>query len=143
MSLESVMLGLDKQMAALPPGPERARLWILKTQIGLVHRDWDEAASLRVSEIETLIALLRRGAELAPLGLQATLLETSEQAHNSMRDLRVSALESTLDSLRNALIELQVWLEASADPQAVALLKETWAFLVKANQRRYVDIMPW
>jgi len=130
-------------MAALPPGPEQARLWMLKTQTGLVHRDWDEAASLRVAEIESLIILLRRGAELVPPALRATLRETSDQADNGKRDLRVSALESTLDRLRHALIELQIWLETSADPLAVALLGETWTFLVKANQRRYVDVMPW
>lgn len=141
--LESVILGLEKQIAALPPGPEQAAPWVLKTLISLVHRDWDDAVSLRASEIETLISLLRRSAALAPLGLQTSLLFAVEKAEEGKRDLRVSALESTLDGLRHALIELQAWLETSSDPQAAALLQESWAFLVKGNQRRYADIKPW
>lgn len=120
--LESVVQGMEKQIVALPAGPERARLWMLKTLIGLVHRDWDDAASLRVAEIDALIALLHRGAGLVPPALRTTLLKAAEQAEDDRRDLRVSALESTLDGLRCALIELQVWLETSSDPQAAALL---------------------
>lgn len=141
--LESVILGLEKQIAALPPGPQQAAPWMLKALISIVQRDWDDAASLRASEIETLIPLLRRGAALASPGLQASLLFALEKAEEDKHDLRVSALESTLDGLRHALIELQAWLETSSDPQAHALLQESWVFLVKANQRRYADIKPW
>jgi hypothetical protein len=41
-------------------------------------------------------------------------------------DLRISSLEASLDVLREAITDLQSWLEDSHDPAAPALLAEVW-----------------
>lgn len=141
--LDGIILGMGEKLASTPPGPEQADLGLWCTLLGLVRRDLDEAAGMRVSEIEQLMGLLRRGTELVPETLRSRLSASLSRAEAKRGDLQVSALEETLDGLREALIELQSRLEETSGDDARTLLKDTWLFLLAANRRRLSDTVPW
>jgi hypothetical protein len=84
-------------------------------------REYEQCAARRVREIAALSDLLARGAELPGCPLPAPepvggLLEA---------DLRISALDSRLDTLRGQLVMLQAWLEGEVTKAAAALRQET------------------
>ncbi len=141
--LAALVKDMGNKLAAMPPGLEAMMLWGMKLMLSIAQRDWDDAASLRSKEITELSALLRQGASMCPPALQVALWKAVDGAAEHGHDIRVSALERTLDGLRQALIELQAWLETSAEEEAHALLDECWAFLVRSNERRVVHTKPW
>ncbi|MDD2735541.1 MAG: hypothetical protein PHF56_16520 [Desulfuromonadaceae bacterium] len=141
--LERALLGLEEKFASMPPGPQMGEVWQMKMLIGLLRRDWDDAASLRAEEIDRLSALLKRGAQLAPDELRGPLMVAVARAEAGRRNLRISALEATLDELRQAVIKLHVWLEEEGEADAQVLRRDLWAFLTEANRRRVIDVRPW
>ncbi|MDD2735553.1 MAG: hypothetical protein PHF56_16580 [Desulfuromonadaceae bacterium] len=98
---------------------------------------------MRASEIEQLMGLLRRGAELVPETLESRLSASLARAEAQRGYLHVSALEETLDGLREALIELQSRLEETSGDDARTLLDDSWLFLLGANRRRLSDTLLW
>lgn len=141
--LAAVVSGMDRELGSLPPGPDWLKLWGMKGMLSIVQRDWDDAASLRSNEITELAALLGKAAPICPQALGSRLLQAVAHAECQWHDLRVSALERTLDGLRQALIDLQSWLETSDQDDAPVLMSECWSFLVRANRRRLVVMQPW
>jgi hypothetical protein len=102
-----------------------AHLPFLRVVLTVAAREYDQCAARRVREIAALTGLLDRGAGLPGCPVPAPeplggLLET---------DLRISALDARLDTLRGQLIALQAWLEGEAGGQATALLEDTTAHL--------------
>src|ERR1039457_1497522 len=96
--LDAVVMGLNEKMATMTPGPDMGQVWAMKTVIGTIRRDWDDAASMRVGEIDTLQALLQEGANLVPEDQQEKLRSALQSVQVTNRDLRISALERTLPS---------------------------------------------
>jgi hypothetical protein len=88
-------------------------------------REYEQCAARRVREIAALSSLLARGADLpgcpvpspAPVG---GLLEA---------DLRISALDAQLDTVRGQLDALQAWLEGEVTEGAAALRQEIFECL--------------
>jgi len=98
----------------------------------LLAREYEEGASNRVQELRDISALLQRAA-----GLSAGRSSwTANIPSDLMADLRISALETRLDVLRNDLIEMQAWLEVQPDEDAATLLRDVFAFEYEAAQRR-------
>lgn len=141
--LSALVAGMNQKLAILPPGPERMMLWGTRTIFAAVARHADDAAAMRLEEIQELSGLLRDAASICPPELAARLTQATDEAQGAERDIRVSALERTLDVLRAALIELHVWLETSSHRQAPALLARCWDFLVRANAKREFPAKPW
>lgn len=141
--LAAMVEDLDGKLAHMPHGGERMMLFGLRSTLGLIARDADEVASLRIGEIDELAALFRDAVDACPPELRVRLQAALEAAAVARDDLRISALERRLDVLRAALIDLQAWAETSAHPQAAPMLERSWDFLVRANGRRATDAKPW
>jgi hypothetical protein len=141
--LTTVALGMEQQLAAMPPGPERMMTAALKIMLRMLARHADDAAAMRLQEIVELRALMREAAPACTQPLATRLLDVAAQADAAAADIRISALERVLDGLRAALIELQTELETSMRPEAPALLRRSWVFLAQANARRTVADKFW
>lgn len=141
--LSTLVDGMARQLAFVPPGGERMKLMGMKVLLGILARQADDAAALRLAEIRELQALLQHAAGHAPPPLAGQLRDAAAGAAGAADDLRISALERALDGLRAALIELQAWLETTDHPEAPALARQCWALLVRANARRQVPDKPW
>jgi len=140
----SVLLeNMGKQLAVMPPGQERLMLFGLHSLLGTVLREADRAAAMRFEEITELAQLFNDARAICPAALQSQLQEAVAVADSAIGDLRVSALEKKLDQLRETLIALHTWLESSQHERAPALLSACWDFLVRANRKRAVNILPW
>jgi hypothetical protein len=97
-----------------------ADLPFLRMVLVVAAREYEQCAARRVAEIAGLTGLLARGASLPGCPVPAPepvggLLET---------DLRISALDARLDTLRGQLIGLQAWLEDDAGSADAAALRE-------------------
>jgi hypothetical protein len=114
---------------------KRINLISLVTVLIVIRRDWDSAAASRVEDIEVMSNILKRGAELAPEPLRQSLSEAVSQAEQNRGDLRISALDATLDSLKAVLIDLQTWLESNESEEGQALLEEVYSFLMRRASR--------
>jgi hypothetical protein len=134
---------IAKRAAALPPGPERMMLFTFQAVFEVVARHADDAAAMRLDEIAELAGLLREAGPICSPELAASLHKAADEADHASRDIRVSALEAVLDTLKAALIELQAWLETSTHAQAPALLTQSWDFLARANAKRLFSLKPW
>ena len=141
--LPALVEDMDKKLALMPPGGDRMMLWGLRTTLGILAREADDAAAIRLEEIGALARLLHDGAAACPSELRARLLAAVDSADSARNDIRISALERQLDGLRSALIELQAWAETAPGPQAATLLARSWHFLVHANRRRAISAKPW
>ncbi|MBF7084295.1 hypothetical protein IT084_15180 [Desulfallas sp. Bu1-1] len=114
---------------------KRMNLISLVTVLIAIRRDWDSAAASRVEDIEAMTNIFKRGAELAPEPLRQSLSEAVNQAEQNRGDLRMSALDATLDRLKAVLIDLQIWLESNASEEGQALLEEVYSFLKRRASR--------
>lgn len=141
--LNAMVAGMDHKLTQLPSGPERMMLFGLRTALAVIARNADDAAAMRLEEIQQLSALLRDAAPTCPPEIGGRLVAAADEARSAERDIRVSALERRLDVLRVALIELQMWLETSSSSRAPALLAQCWEFLARANARREFQAKPW
>jgi hypothetical protein len=141
--LSTLVEDMGKKLAFVPPGNERMMMMGMKVMLGIVARNADDAAAMRLAEINELSALLRRSAACCPLALADLLLGVARSAESAREDIRISSLDRVLDELRGCLIELQTWAETSSHPEAKALLAQCWDFLVRANDKRVVFDKPW
>lgn len=141
--LTTMVEDMDRKMIHMPHGGERMMLFGLRTTLSVVAREADRAAAMLVNEIDELSALFHNAACILPAELENCRLGAIEAAMRARDDLRISALEQTLDKLRSALIDLQAWAENTTHPKAALLLKQSWIFLVQANRRRVVYAKPW
>lgn len=122
---------------------KRLNMIALITFLNVLKRDWDTIASSRVEEIEVMSGILKRGAELAPERLRQSLTEAVSQAEQNRGDLRMSTLDTTIDRLNVALIDLQIWLESNATGEKQALNAEIYSFLKSKASRLAVLRNMW
>ncbi|MCL5058593.1 MAG: hypothetical protein M1130_11530 [Actinobacteria bacterium] len=122
---------------------KRLNMIALITFLNVLKRDWDTIASSRVEEIEVMSSLLKRGAELAPEQLRQSLTEAVSQAEQNRGDLRMSTLDTTIDRLKIALIDLQIWLESNSTEEGQALHAELYSFLKSKASRLAVLRKMW
>ena len=141
--LTAMVKDMEKKLAFMPPGGERMMLNGMKVMLDIVARHADDGAAMRLQEIDELANLLRRAAPSCAKPLADLLLAAAGRAETARDDVRLSALQSVLDTQCSALISLQADLDVSTHPQAPALTAACWEFLVRANARRTVAAKPW
>lgn len=107
-----------------------------KVILEAIRRDWDDIAAFRFEEIDTISSFLLRGAGLAPAEIGSTLAEVAASSLRAKEIPKISALDESIDSLRNELINLQTWLEEQTSLEAKILQEDIMAFLYKNAQKR-------
>jgi hypothetical protein len=118
-TLDEVALGqTDEQMLA--------RLRGVSTLLSILQREWDTCASKLMDGIACYGDIVRRGSLLAEGDRRESLRRTLDAVDGGASDFRISALETKLDQLRQAVIHLQAWLEDEEGPAARALLADIW-----------------
>jgi hypothetical protein len=117
---------LEAIAAGQTDAQEIFRLRGVMSLLAIVQKEWDTCASSRAGAIARYSDIVRKGSRLMAgergEQLRHVLLSVEEEAS----DLRISALEKSLDQLRSAVIDLQAWLEASEGPEAEELLSTIW-----------------
>jgi hypothetical protein len=111
--------------------------------LNIIRRDWDNVVASRVEDITVLCDLLSRGSKITPESISQSIMDAVNQPNNAGMNLRVSALETKLDRLRKALIELHAWLESASSPEARGLLRDVWSFLERSARRNAVLNVHW
>jgi hypothetical protein len=125
------------EVGALVPDAYAAyELRMVAAMCFLLLQDYERGPARRLEEIESITALLRRGAELAPAALSSSLSKAIARSDERAGEMTMSALDERLDVVRGALIELQTWLEEAGTPEADALLGDVWAELRAGVRRR-------
>ena len=94
-----------------------ARLRGVSALLSILQREWDTAASKPMEGIARYGDIVRRGSLLAGDDLRQRLGRTLEAIAVDASDYRISALEGKLDQLREAVIDLQAWLEDEGGPK--------------------------
>lgn len=135
VALDAALREVKDMIKSETDARRRINMISLVTVLTVIRRDWDSSAASRVEDIEVMLNLLKRGAELAPEPLCQSLTEAVSQAEQNSGDLRMSALDSTIDSLEAVLIDLQIWLESNATKEEQALLAEVYSFLRRRASR--------
>lgn len=105
----------------------------------MVAQEADRAADTLVRENRAMRALFARSQAL-PLP-PALLEDLSVETGGSDEDLRISVLTPVHDRLSEKLIALHAAVEASEAPEARAIEREIWAFLLRGTEDRMV-VMP-
>lgn len=103
----------------------------------VLNRDWGDVVVRRLEEIAALQGILRSGAEISPPTLRGALEEALEKA--SVADLTAATLETAIDQLLRALIQLHGWLETESSEAAQAQLREIWSILESRTLAVAVD----
>lgn len=102
-----------------------------------VH-DFEHGAAWRVDEVGALQALLARAAPEVDDQALAAALRAIVPAPPA--DLRISALDAQLTTLRTLLTDLHAWTETSSAAAAQRLNAEVWHELRAGTERRRLDI---
>jgi hypothetical protein len=118
-TLEEIAVGQTSEQEAF-------RIRGVMTLLSILEHEWDASASSRVAGISRYADLVRRGSLLMSGDRRERLRRALRDAGAGAPDLRISALESTLDHLREAIIDLQGWLEESDVPDERQLLADIW-----------------
>jgi hypothetical protein len=103
-----------------------ARLYGVTALLSILQLEWDTSASKPMDGIARYGDIVRRGSLLADGDRGERLRRTLDAVNGGAPDYRISALESKLDQLREAVIDLQAWLEGEEAPAARALLADIW-----------------
>jgi hypothetical protein len=104
--------------------PELLRLLYVTTMaLETAAKEYDTCAERRVETIAVLSRLLARGVHLAP-----GKFSWADDLDGGAADLKISSLDSRLDTLRVRLIELQTWLETAPGSEAAELLDDVFHF---------------
>jgi hypothetical protein len=119
MTLEEVSAGLTDTQAV-------SRLRGVMSLLSVVQGEWDTCASSRAAGISRYTDVVRAGARLMTGERRERLRQVLAGTEATASDLRISALEMTLDRLRAAVIDLQAWLEETEEPEAQELLALLW-----------------
>jgi hypothetical protein len=135
VALDAVLREIKDMIKTESDAKKRVNMISMVTILTVIRRDWDGAAANRVEDIEKLFSILNRGAEIAPVHLSIPLNKAISEAKQSYRDIRISTLEATLESLMTVLIDLQIWLETDTSVEAKKLLEEIYSFLMKRASR--------
>jgi hypothetical protein len=95
--------------------------------LAMLESEWDVVASSRMDRIVRYREIIRLGSSwLGEDDRGRRLRPALDAAEAGVADLRISSLETTLDTLRRAVGDLQGWLEESDDPAGRALLADIW-----------------
>jgi hypothetical protein len=122
--LRAATRSLGELAAVQATDQDAFRLRGLMSLLAMLEQEWDTGAARRVAGISRYAALVRRGAELVPDAQREHLRQALVGTETP--DLRISALEATLDRLRAAVIDLQGWLEDAELPAERELLTALW-----------------
>jgi hypothetical protein len=117
---------LEELAAGRTDEQEIARILGLMALLSMLEDEWDVCASSRMTGIVRYSDIVRRGSALVDGARRARLDRALATVDDAPPDLRISALETNLDVLREAIADLQGWLQDSHDPAAPALLTEVW-----------------
>lgn len=105
----------------------------------MIAQEADRAADTLVRENRAMRALF---AQVQALPLPAALLsDLAAETGGADEDLRISALTPVHDRLSKKLIALHATVEESEAPEARAVEREIWAFLLQGTEDRMV-VMP-
>jgi hypothetical protein len=134
-SLPIVLNAAAALLAQDPAGASEARLAsdlpFVRMVLVVAAREYEQCAARRVREIAALTDLLTTGASLPGCPLPAP-----EPVGGLLQvDLRISALDARLDTLRGQLLRLQEWLEGEVTESAAALRQEIIGCLYEAASR--------
>jgi hypothetical protein len=105
---------------------EISRLRGVSSLLSILQREWDTCASTRLAGISRYTDIVRRGSELMTGAHRAHLEQVLAEAARTGDDYRISSLESTLDGLRAAVVDLQSWIENVEGEQERSLLASIW-----------------
>jgi hypothetical protein len=143
IALDAALQEVKDMLKAETDSRKRINLISLITVLTVIRRDWDTAAASRVDDIECLTNIMKRGVKLVPDPLRQKLSEVISQAEQNRADLRISALDATIESLEAVLIELQIWLESNASEEGLALIEDIYSFLRRRASRLAVLKTLW
>ncbi|OUM92061.1 DUF7064 domain-containing protein [Parageobacillus thermoglucosidasius] len=99
IALDTALQEVKDMLKAETDSRKRINLISLITVLTVIRRDWDTAAASRVDDIECLTDIMKRGVKLVPDPLRQKLSEVIIQAEQNRVDLRISALDATIESL--------------------------------------------
>jgi hypothetical protein len=94
--------------------------------LATLQREWDTCASSRVAAIARYSEVLRDGARFVTGERKEELRRVLLKADEAASDLRISSLETALDQLRVAVIDLQAWAENTEGPGMQELRTAIW-----------------
>jgi hypothetical protein len=116
---------LDEIATGLSDTQEISRLRGVQSLLSVIQREWDTCASTRLAGIARYTDIVRRGSLLTTGELHERLAQVLVEAGRTP-DFRISGLETSLDHLRAAVIDLQSWLEDSEGVEERSLLNAIW-----------------
>jgi hypothetical protein len=126
VAIRAALATLGELAAGRTDHDEVARLYSVSTLLRVLGEEWDAAAAMRVAAIARYRGVLHRARPLVGGALGARLDGVLTQIDGEDPDLRISALDRTLDDIRSAVIELQTEFERSERPKDRDLLVELW-----------------
>jgi hypothetical protein len=124
--IDAALLTLNDLSANVTSSDDAARIQGLQTLLFILQRQWDGAAAGRVAVINRYSEIVSRGTRLAHEPLRTRLAGSLKTPAEGAEDFRISSLEARLDLLREAVRELQEWLEVADSPEARELLDAVW-----------------
>jgi hypothetical protein len=124
--MQAALKSLEEISAGQTDAQAGFRLRGVMSLLAIVQREWDTCASSRVGTINRYTDIVRRGAHLMAGDRGEKLRQVVVSVEAGASDLRISALERSLDQLRSAVIDLQTWLEGTEGPEAEELLAAIW-----------------
>ncbi len=117
---------LDEIAAESTDAQEISRLRGVSSLLSILQREWDTCASTRLAGISRYTDIVRRGSELTTGARHDRLRQVLVEGSRTAGDYRISSLETTLDHLRSAVLDLQSWIEDSEGAEERALLTSIW-----------------
>jgi hypothetical protein len=125
--IRSALKTLEEVAARRTDAQEISRIRGVMGLLSMLENEWDTCASSRMDRILHYREIVRRGSSLLAEGGRHQELQQALAATDAgVADLTISSLETTLDSLRKVVGNLQSWLEGSDDPAWRALLLDLW-----------------
>jgi hypothetical protein len=124
--IRGALKALEELAAGRTDEQEISRILGLMAVLSMLEDEWDVCASSRMTGIVRYSDIVRRGSVLVDRTRHERLDRALATVEAAPIDLRISSLETKLDLLREAITDLQSWLEDSRDPAALALLAEVW-----------------
>jgi hypothetical protein len=124
--IRAALATLDELAAGRGDQGDLVRLHSVATLLRVLGDEWDDGAAVRVAAIHRYRLIFTRARALVGDNLAGRLGRLIDAVDISALDLRISALDRTLDELRESVIELQIALEASEGTDERAVLAELW-----------------
>jgi hypothetical protein len=124
--MRAALTTLEDVSATLTDAQAVSRLRGVMSLLLVVQGEWDTCASSRAAGISRYADVVRASVGLVTGERRERLRQVLAATEATATDLRISALEMTLDRLRGAVIDLQAWLEETDGPEAKELLAALW-----------------